>query len=151
QDGEFVGIMGTSGSGKITLLNVISTMYKPTNGAVEIAGLEIKKMRQSEVANFRSQKIGFIFQDINLLKNLTIYENNSLPLSLQDITSKKIGPRVEKVAGMLGIKAILAKYPSKVSGGQKQRTAAARAIVHEPAIILADEPTGALDSKNATS
>lgn len=151
QDGEFVGIMGPSGSGKTTLLNVISTLDKPTNGTVEIAGLDITKMRQSELANFRSQKLGFIFQDFNLLENLTIYENIALPLSLQDISSKKIGSRVEKVAGILGIKAILAKYPSKVSGGQKQRTAAARAIVHEPAMILADEPTGALDSKNATS
>jgi len=151
QDGEFVGIMGPSGSGKTTLLNVISTLDKPTNGTVEIAGIDITKMRQSELANFRSQKLGFIFQDFNLLENLSLYENIALPLSLQDIPSKKIGPRVEKVAEMLGIKAILAKYPSKVSGGQKQRTAAARAIVHEPAIILADEPTGALDSKNATS
>jgi len=151
QDGEFVGIMGSSGSGKTTLLNVISTLDKPTNGTVEIAGLDITKMKQSELANFRSQKLGFIFQDFNLLENLTIYENIALPLSLQDIPSKKIGPRVEKIADMLGIRAILAKYPSKVSGGQKQRTAAARAIVHKLAIILADEPTGELDSKNATS
>jgi len=151
QDGEFVGIMGPSSSGKTTLLNVISTLDKPTNGTVDIAGINITKMRQSELANFHSQKLGFIFQDFNLLENLTIYENIALPLSLQGIPSKKIGPRVEKVVRMLGITAILAKYPSEVSGGQKQRTAAARAIVHEPAIILADEPTGSLDSKNSTS
>src|SRR5699024_6397855 len=151
QDGEFVGIMGPSGSGKTTLLNVISTLDKPTNGTVEIAGIDITKMRQSELANFRSQKLGFIFHDFNLLENLSLYENIALTLSLQDIPSKKIGSIVEKVADMLGIKAILAKYPSKVSGWQKQRTATARAIVHESDIILSDEPTGALDSKNASS
>lgn len=151
QDGEFVGIMGPSGSGKTTLLNVISTLDQPTNGIVEIDSIDITKMSESELADFRSQKLGFVFQDFNLLENLTIYENIALPLSLQDIPSKKIGSRVEEVAGMLGIRKILAKYPSKVSGGQKQRTAAARAIVHEPAIILADEPTGSLDSKTATS
>ncbi|MFL0364878.1 ABC transporter ATP-binding protein [Pseudobacillus sp. 179-B 2D1 NHS] len=151
QDGEFIGIMGPSGSGKTTLLNVISTLDKATNGTVKIDGMDITKMKQSELTDFRSQKLGFIFQDFNLLENLTIYENIALPLSLQGVSSGKIGPKVEKVAGALGIAAILAKYPAEVSGGQKQRTAAARAIVHEPAIILADEPTGALDSKNATS
>lgn len=151
QDGEFVGIMGPSGSGKTTLLNVISTLDKATNGTVEINGTDITMMKPSELADFRSQKLGFIFQDFNLLENLTIYENIALPLSLQGVSSGKIGSRVEKVAEMLGISAILAKYPAEVSGGQKQRSAAARAIVHEPAIILADEPTGALDSKNATS
>lgn len=151
QNGEFVGIMGPSGSGKTTLLNVVSTLDKVTNGTVEITGLDITKMKQSELSDFRSQKLGFIFQDFNLLENLTIYENIALPLSLQGVHSKKIGPRVETVAGMLGITAILSRYPSEVSGGQKQRTAAARAIVHVPAIILADEPTGALDSKNAIS
>ncbi|PKR85695.1 ABC transporter ATP-binding protein [Heyndrickxia camelliae] len=151
QEGEFVGIMGPSGSGKTTLLNVISTLDTATNGTVEIDGKDITKMKQSDLTDFRSQKLGFIFQDFNLLENLTIYENIALPLSLQGVSSGKIGPKVEKVAGGLGISAILGKYPSEVSGGQKQRTAAARAIVHEPAIILADEPTGALDSKNATS
>ena len=151
QEGEFVGIMGPSGSGKTTLLNVISTLDKATDGIVEIAGMDITKMKQGELSDFRSQKLGFIFQDFNLLENLSIYENIALPLSLQGVPSKKIGPKVEKVAGMLGISAILQKYPSEVSGGQKQRSAAARALVHEPAIILGDEPTGALDSKNATS
>ena len=151
QEGEFVGIMGPSGSGKTTLLNVISTLDKATGGVVEIAGTDITKMKQGELSDFRSQKLGFIFQDFNLLENLSIYENIALPLSLQGVPSRKIGPKVEKVAEMLGISEILQKYPSEVSGGQKQRSAAARALVHEPAIILGDEPTGALDSKNATS
>ena len=151
QEGEFVGIMGPSGSGKTTLLNVISTLDAATGGIIEIAGIDITKMKQGELSDFRSQKLGFIFQDFNLLENLSIYENIALPLSLQGIASKKIGPKVEKVAGMLGITEILRKYPSEVSGRQKQRSAAARALVHEPAIILGDEPTGALDSKNATS
>ncbi|MGE7883701.1 ABC transporter ATP-binding protein [Bacillus sp. NPDC094077] len=149
--GEFVGIMGPSGSGKTTLLNVISTLDNATDGTVEIDGNDITKMKQSELSDFRSQKLGFIFQDFNLLENLSIYENIALPLSLQGVPSRKIGPKVEKVAEMLGISALLQKYPSEVSGGQKQRSAAARALVHEPAIILGDEPTGALDSKNATS
>ncbi|EJQ99840.1 ABC transporter ATP-binding protein [Bacillus cereus] len=151
QEGEFVGIMGPSGSGKTTLLNVISTLDKATGGIVEIAGTDITKMKQGELSDFRSKKLGFIFQDFNLLENLSIYENIALPLSLQGIHSKKIGLKVKKVAEMLGISEILQKYPSEVSGGQKQRSAAARALVHEPAIILGDEPTGALDSKNAKS
>ena len=151
QEGEFVGIMGPSGSGKTTLLNVISTLDAATGGIVEIAGIDITKMKQGELSDFRSQKLGFIFQDFNLLENLSIYENIALPLSLQGVPSSKIGPKVKKVANMLGISEILQKYPSEVSGGQKQRSASARALVHEPAIILGDEPTGALDSKNATS
>lgn len=151
QEGEFVGIMGPSGSGKTTLLNVISTLDKATGGVVEIAGTDITKMKQGELSDFRSKKLGFIFQDFNLLENLSVYENIVLPLSLQGVSSRNIGPKVEKVADMLGISEILQKYPSEVSGGQKQRSAAARALVHEPAIILGDEPTGSLDSKNATS
>ncbi|ANV74623.1 ABC transporter ATP-binding protein [Bacillus cereus] len=151
REGEFVGIMGPSGSGKTTLLNVISTLDVVTGGIVEIAGIDITKMKQGELSDFRSQKLGFIFQDFNLLENLSIYENIALPLSLQGVPSRKIGPKVKKVANMLGISEILQKYPSEVSGGQKQRSAAARALVHEPAIILGDEPTGALDSKNAKS
>ncbi|WP_242243243.1 ABC transporter ATP-binding protein [Bacillus cereus group sp. BfR-BA-01309] len=151
QEGEFVGIMGPSGSGKTTLLNVISTLDAATDGIVEIDGIDIIKMKQGELSDFRSQKLGFIFQDFNLLENLSVYENIALPLSLQGVPSKQIGPKVKRVAEMLGISEILSKYPSEVSGGQKQRSAAARALVHEPAIILGDEPTGALDSKNATS
>ena len=127
--------MGPSGSGKTTLLNVISTLDKATGGVVEIAGTDITKMKQGELSDFRSQKLGFIFQDFNLLENLSIYENIALPLSLQGVASRNIGPKVEKVADMLGITEILQKYPSEVSGGQKQRSAA-RALVHEPAIIL---------------
>ena len=144
-------LTGINGVGKTTLLNVISTLDKATGGVVEIAGTDITKMKQGELSDFRSQKLGFIFQDFNLLENLSIYENIALPLSLQGVSSRNIGPKVEKVAEMLGITEILQKYPSEVSGGQKQRSAAARALVHEPAIILGDEPTGALDSKNATS
>lgn len=150
-EGEFVGIMGPSGSGKTTLLNVISTLDRPSEGVIEIAGTDITKMNQNQLADFRSQRLGFIFQDFNLLENLTIYENIALPLSLQGIPSPQIREQVKKVAKTLGIEELLTKYPVQVSGGQKQRAAAARALVHEPAILLADEPTGALDSKNAKS
>lgn len=151
QAGEFVGVMGPSGAGKTTLLNVVSTLDKTTDGTIQIAGSDITNMKQGQLADFRSEQLGFIFQDFNLLENLTIYENIALPLSLQGVSSKKIKPSVIKVAAKLGIESILEKYPITVSGGQKQRAAAARALVHEPAIILADEPTGALDSKNAKS
>ncbi len=140
-----------SGAGKTTLLNVVSTLDTASSGTIEIAGKDITSMKQKELADFRSDQLGFIFQDFNLLENLTIYENIALPLSLQGISIKKIKPLVTQVANKLGISEILEKYPATVSGGQKQRTAAARALVHEPAIILADEPTGALDSKNARS
>lgn len=151
EEGEFVGIMGPSGAGKTTLLNVISTLDKASEGTVEIAGTNITTMKQNQLADFRSEQLGFIFQDFNLLENLTVYENIALPLSLQGVASKKIKPSVIKVAKKLGIEATLEKYPVTISGGQKQRVAAARALVHEPAMILADEPTGALDSKNAKS
>lgn len=151
QEGEFVGIMGPSGSGKTTLLNVISTLDRPSEGLIEIAGTDITKMNQNQLADFRSQRLGFIFQDFNLLENLSLYENIALPLSLQGVSSQEIGQKVKKVAETVGIAELLQKYPVQVSGGQKQRAAAARALVHEPAILLADEPTGALDSKNAKS
>ncbi|MDM5154346.1 ABC transporter ATP-binding protein [Bacillus sp. DX1.1] len=151
KEGEFVGIMGPSGSGKTTLLNVISTLDQATGGTVTIAGTDITKMKGNTLSDFRAQKLGFIFQDFNLLENLSIYENIALPLSLQGVPSKDIGGKVQEVAKKLGIQEILEKYPTAVSGGQKQRTAAARALVHNPAIVLADEPTGALDSKNAKS
>lgn len=151
QEGEFVGIMGPSGAGKTTLLNVISTLDKASEGTIEIAGTNITTMKQNQLADFRAEQLGFIFQDFNLLENLTVYENIALPLSLQGVPSKQIKPGVAKVAQKLGIEAILEKYPVTISGGQKQRVAAARALVHEPAMILADEPTGALDSKNAKS
>ncbi|MCR8642035.1 ABC transporter ATP-binding protein [Paenibacillus sp. N1-5-1-14] len=150
-DGEFVGIMGPSGSGKTTLLNVISTLDRSTGGVIQVAGQNITAMNQTQLADFRAKTLGFIFQDFNLLENLSIYENIALPLSLQGVPAKQIRAKVMKVAKTLDIEEIIKKSPSEVSGGQKQRAAAARALVHEPAIILADEPTGALDSKNATS
>ncbi|MBM7834674.1 ABC transporter ATP-binding protein [Clostridium sardiniense] len=151
EKGEFVGIMGPSGSGKTTLLNILSTLDSPTSGVVKIDGTDITHMKSDALSDFRSQNLGFIFQDFNLLENLSLYENIALPLYLQGMSSKKIGKRVNEVAKTLDILEILKKYPTEVSGGQKQRTAAARALVHNPAIILGDEPTGALDSKNATS
>ncbi|RSL32371.1 ABC transporter ATP-binding protein [Salibacterium salarium] len=151
QAGEFTGIMGASGSGKTTLLNVISTLDKVTSGDIDIAGTNITTMNQDALAAFRAQKLGFIFQDFNLLESMTVYENIALPLFLQNKTGKKVEESVEKVAEILDIKNILGKYPAIISGGQKQRTAAARALVHNPSMILADEPTGALDSNNAAS
>ncbi|HIY93328.1 ABC transporter ATP-binding protein [Companilactobacillus sp. HBUAS56275] len=147
--GEFVGIMGASGSGKTTLLNILSTLDTPTSGQVEIAGEDITKLNNNQMADFRSNKIGFIFQDFNLLENLTAYENIALPLALQNTATKKIKPAVQSIAEKLGLTDILNHYPTELSGGQKQRVAAARALVHEPSIVFGDEPTGALDSKSA--
>lgn len=149
--GDFVGIMGPSGSGKTTLLNVLSTLDTTTYGSIKIAGKDITHLTSDQLSDFRAKELGFIFQDFNLLENLTMYENIALPLSLQDVPSKQIKPKVEKIAETLDITRILHHYPAEVSGGQKQRVAAARALVHEPAILLGDEPTGALDSKNAKS
>ena len=150
KQGEFVGIMGASGSGKTTLLNILSTLDQPTSGKVLINGRDITDLNKNQMADFRGQEIGFIFQDFNLLDNLTNRENIALPLSLQNVKSRKIEPKVDKIASRLGIKEILAKYPAEVSGGQKQRVAAARALVHDPSILYGDEPTGALDSDSAT-
>ena len=147
--GEFVAIMGASGSGKTTLLNILSTLDKPTTGQVFINGKDISNLNANQMADFRSKEIGFIFQDFNLLENLTNRENIALPLSLCGISTNRINPLVDKIAAKLGIKEILDKYPAEISGGQKQRVASARALVHEPAMLLADEPTGALDSKSA--
>lgn len=148
--GEFVGIMGASGSGKTTLLNILSTLDQPTTGNVYINGRDITGLNKNQMADFCGQEIGFIFQDFNLLENLTNRENIALPLSLQNVKSSQINPKVDKIAKRLGIDHILNKYPAEISGGQKQRVAAARALVHEPAILYGDEPTGALDSKSAT-
>lgn len=147
--GEFIGIMGASGSGKTTLLNLLSTLDKPTNGKIIINNQDITQLKKTQLADFRGREIGFIFQDFNLLANLSCRENIALPLSLQNVSSKGIKPKVEKIAKKLGILQILDKYPSEISGGQKQRVAASRALVHEPSILFADEPTGALDSKSA--
>ena len=150
EKGKFVGIMGASGSGKTTLLNILSTLDKPTTGSVYVNGQDITKLRKNEMADFRGKEIGFIFQDFNLLENLTNRENIALPLALQNVKSRMINDRVDAIASRLGIEQILNKYPAEISGGQKQRVASARALVHNPAILYGDEPTGALDSKAAT-
>ncbi|MDF7639543.1 ABC transporter ATP-binding protein [Lactobacillus sp. ESL0791] len=147
--GEFVAIMGASGSGKTTLLNILSTLDTPTTGHVFINHEDISTLNTKQMADFRSKQIGFIFQDFNLLENLTNRENIALPLTLQGQSARKIKPLIDKIAKRLEISEILDKYPAQLSGGQKQRVAAARALVHQPAILLADEPTGALDSKSA--
>jgi len=151
QAGEFVGIMGASGSGKTTLLNILSTLDQPTSGSVKINQQEITHLRGNQLADFRAKEIGFIFQDFNLLENMTAYENIALPLSLQNVSAKKARPLIEKIAATLGIREILNNYPTEISGGQKQRVASARALVHQPSILMGDEPTGALDSKSAKS
>lgn len=150
KEGEFVGIMGPSGAGKTTLLNLIATIDRPTGGKILIDGDDIAAMKEEKLASFRRDKLGFIFQDFNLLDTLTIKENIILPLALAKVKLSEIEKRSSETASTLGIKDILDKYPYEVSGGQKQRTAAARAIIHKPSLILADEPTGALDSKSST-
>ncbi|MGP4081518.1 ABC transporter ATP-binding protein [Pseudalkalibacillus sp. R45] len=150
RQGEFVSIMGPSGAGKSTLLNVLATIDQPTSGEINIDGEKITNMGEAQLAAFRRDKLGFIFQDYNLLDTLTVKENIILPLALAKMDIKELESRVEKVADTFGIRPILEKYPYQISGGQKQRTAASRAIVTKPSLILADEPTGALDSKSAT-
>lgn len=147
--GEFVGIMGPSGAGKTTLLNMAATIDRPTSGSIWIDGTDLNKMNEEQLASFRRNKLGFIFQDFNLLDTLTIKENILLPLALARVKAAEIERRVNETALMLGIEDILNKYSYEVSGGQKQRAAAARAIIHHPSLILADEPTGALDSKSS--
>ncbi len=149
ENGEFVGIMGASGSGKTTLLNILSTLDKPTSGQVLINQQDVTSLKGNQMADFRGKEIGFIFQDFNLLENLTAAENIALPLSLQNITPSKIKPLVDRIAKRLSIESVLDHYPTELSGGQKQRVAAARALVHQPAILFGDEPTGALDSNSA--
>lgn len=147
--GEFVGIMGASGSGKTTLLNCISTIDRTTSGNIIINGKDITRMKGNSLNQFRREELGFIFQDFNLLDTLTAYENIALALTIQKVKAYEIDKRVHEVAKKLGINDILKKYPYQVSGGQKQRIACARAIITNPALILADEPTGALDSKSS--
>jgi ABC-type antimicrobial peptide transport system, ATPase component len=148
-EGEFVGIMGASGSGKTTLLNCISTIDTVTSGHIHIRNNDITEMKSRSLARFRREELGFVFQDFNLLDTLTAYENIILPLSISGVNYKEAEKRVGEIAEKLNISDILSKYPYEMSGGQRQRTAAARAMVTNPAIILADEPTGALDSKSA--
>jgi len=147
--GEFVAIMGASGSGKTTLLNCISTIDRVTSGHIYVAGEDITTLKGNALNKFRREQLGFIFQDFNLLDTLTAYENIALALSIQSIPAKEIDLRVRKVAKELGIEEVLDKYPYQMSGGQKQRVASARAIITNPKLVLADEPTGALDSKSA--
>lgn len=149
ENGEFVGIMGASGSGKTTLLNCISTIDKVTAGHIVINGEDITKLKGNKLNKFRREELGFVFQDFNLLDTLTAYENIALALTIQKVNAKEIDKRVKEIARKLEITEILSKYPYQVSGGQKQRIASARAIITNPKIILADEPTGALDSKSA--
>lgn len=148
--GEFVGIMGASGSGKTTLLNVLSSIDRPSAGSIRIEGKEITGMKEKQLAEFRKNHLGFIFQEYNLLDTLTVKENILLPLSITKTPKKEADEKFKAVADELGIYEIKDKYPNELSGGQKQRTSAARAFIHEPSIIFADEPTGALDSKSAS-
>ena len=147
--GEYVGVMGASGSGKTTLLNCISTIDTPTSGSILVEGRELTKLKGRELTRFRRERLGFIFQDCNLLDTLTAFENIALALSIVGAPAETVRPRVEETAQLLGIGDCLDKYPYQMSGGQQQRCAAARAIVTGPALVLADEPTGALDSKSA--
>ena len=147
--GEFVGIMGASGSGKSTLLNCVSTIDSATSGTIRINGQDVTRMKQAKLSQFRREELGFIFQDSNLLDTLTARENIALPLTIARTNAAEISTRVQDVAARLSISQVLDKYPYQMSGGQQQRVAAARALVTDPTMIMADEPTGALDSKSA--
>lgn len=147
--GEFVGIMGASGSGKSTLLNCVSTIDSATSGTIRINGQDVTRMKQAKLSQFRREELGFIFQDSNLLDTLTARENIVLPLTIARTNSAEISTRVQDVAARLSISQVLDKYPYQMSGGQQQRVVAARALVTDPTMIMADEPTGALDSKSA--
>ncbi|MCR8746677.1 ABC transporter ATP-binding protein [Romboutsia lituseburensis] len=147
--GEFVGIMGPSGSGKTTLLNCISTIDNVTTGSINIEDKDITKLKRKSIEKYRRENLGFIFQDFNLLDTLTVYENISLALSVIGVKGADIDKKVKEVSNKLNISDILSKFPYEISGGQKQRVASARAIITNPSLILADEPTGALDSKSA--
>ncbi len=147
--GEFLGIMGPSGAGKTTLLNLISTIDKPTSGRIIFEGKDLTSIKDRELSKLRRNNIGFIFQDFNLLDNLTVEDNISLPLALEKKNHSIILSKVEEISDFFGIKDQLKKYPYQLSGGQKQRAAAARALITSPSVVFADEPTGALDSKSS--
>lgn len=147
EQGEFVAIMGESGSGKTTLLNILAALDKPTVGSVALDGVLLSAVKESEAASFRRNNLGFVFQDFNLLDTLTLQDNIFLPLVLSGKSYSEMSERLEPIAKNLGISEILGKYPYEVSGGQKQRAAVARALITNPKLVLADEPTGALDSK----
>ena len=149
EDGEYVAIMGESGSGKTTLLNILAALDKPTSGSVLLDGKDFSWIRESKAAEFRRDNLGFVFQEFNLLDTFTLEDNIYLPLVLAGKRWKEMHAMLQPIAGTLGIQKILKKYPYEVSGGQKQRAAVARALITSPRIILADEPTGALDSKSS--
>lgn len=145
--GEFLGIMGSSGSGKSTLLNCIATVIKPDSGTIELQGKEIQVLKGAKLAQYRGREIGYLFQNFELLDNLTGRENIMVPLSIHGVSEDESRSRLEKLSSYLEIDNVLDKFPSQMSGGQRQRVAAARALILNPGIILADEPTGALDSR----
>ena len=149
-EGEFVGIMGPSGAGKSTLLNVLSSIILPTAGIVRIAGQDILKMRDNQLSDFRRNEMGFIFQSFNLIDTLNVKDNILLPLAVEKVSLEEMDKRLLHVTSILGIQELLSAYPPEISVGQKQRVAAARALITNPKIIFADEPTGSLDSKSAT-
>lgn len=148
EEGEYVAIMGESGSGKTTLLNIMAALDKPTEGEVYLDGKPLSKIREKDVSQFRRENLGFVFQEFNLLDTFNLRDNILLPLVLEGRSHQEMMERIEPVAERLGIRELLDKYPYEVSGGQKQRAAVARAIITEPRLILADEPTGALDSRS---
>lgn len=148
--GEFVTIMGPSGSGKTTLLNVLSSIDRVTSGTILVEDEDFTKLKDKRLADFRKNELGFIFQDYNLLDTLTVKENILLPLSIRKMSKKQADKQFQNISEQLGINDLKDKYPSQISGGQQQRTSAARAFIHQPKIIFADEPTGALDSKSAS-
>ncbi len=149
EEGEFVAIMGESGSGKTTLLNILASLDKPTSGEVKLKGMNLSAIRERDIASFRRDHLGFVFQDFNLMDNFSVMDNIFLPLVLSGKKYPEMKERLRPIAEGLGISEILQKYPYEVSGGQKQRTAVARAVITNPELILADEPTGALDSRSA--
>ena len=148
--GEFLGIMGSSGSGKTTLLNCLATIIKPTDGSIQMQEKDLGQLKGSQLADYRGKEIGYLFQNFELLDNLTAKENILLPLSLHKVDANESKIRLELLSQYLDISELLDKFPSQLSGGQRQRVAAARALILDPKIVFADEPTGALDSKNAT-
>lgn len=149
KNGEFIAIMGTSGSGKSTILNCISTIDKVTSGSIIVDGEDINRIRENKLSSFRNKKLGFVFQDFNILDTLTGYDNIALSLCINHVNHKLINKKIIEIAEVLDIKQVLKKYPYQMSGGQKQRIAVARAIINDPSLLLADEPTGQLDSKSS--
>ena len=147
EKGEYVAIMGESGSGKTTLLNILASLDKPTGGSVSLDGMDLSKIKESRLAEFRRDNLGFVFQEFNLLDTLSVADNIYLPLVLAGKSHVEMEEKIKPIAQKLGIMELLKKYPYEISGGQKQRVAVARALITEPKLILADEPTGALDSK----